>query len=238
MLNREKHRLIMGRIVEDIYRDIAIAPQLGFKGGTAAYLFYGLPRFSVDLDFDLLEIENQELNQMILAEITKIIERYGQVRESRIKRFTIFSLLSYGRDDHNIKVEINTRKFFSDIKNRYEFKENLGIPMLIAKPDYMFATKLAALTDRKNMAMRDVFDIHYFVKNNWDIDKEALLAQTGKNVKDQCLNCIAVIEKIKDSQILQGLGELLDEKQKDWVRSSLRQETISLLKNYAASMNS
>jgi predicted nucleotidyltransferase component of viral defense system len=226
----------MGRIVEDIYRDITIAPQLGFKGGTAAYLFYGLPRFSVDLDFDLLEIENQELNQMVLDEIKKIIEKYGQARESRVKRFTIFSLLSYGRDDHNIKVEINTRNFFLDIKNRYEFKESLGIPMLVAKPDYMFATKLAALTDRKKMAMRDVFDIHYFAKNNWDIDKEALLAQTGKNPKEQFLNCVTAIEKIKDNQILQGLGELLDEKQKEWVRLSLRQETISLLKNYAAAM--
>jgi predicted nucleotidyltransferase component of viral defense system len=238
MLNKEKHRLIIGRIVEDIYRDITIAPQLGFKGGTAAYLFYGLPRFSVDLDFDLLGNESEELNRVILSEIKKIIERYGQVRESRIKRFTIFSLLSYGRDDHNIKVEINTRKFFSDIKNRYEFKENLGIPMLIAKPDYMFATKLAALTDRKKMAMRDVFDIHYFAKNNWDIDKEALLAQTGKNVKEQLLNCVDAINKIKYNQILQGLGELLDEKQKDWVRLSLRQETVSLLKNYAAAINS
>jgi hypothetical protein len=88
------------------------------------------------------------------------------------------------------------------------------------------------------MAMRDVFDIHYFAKNNWDIDKEALLAQTGKNPKEQFLNCVAAIEKIKDNQILQGLGELLDEKQKEWVRLSLRQETVSLLKNYAVAMNS
>jgi predicted nucleotidyltransferase component of viral defense system len=236
MLNKEKHRLMMGRIINDIYQNITIAPRLGFKGGTAAYLFYGLPRFSVDLDFDLLENGNKELNQMILFEIKKIIEAYGRARESRVKRFTIFSLLSYGDDDHNIKVEINTRKFFSDLEARYIFKESMGVPIPVAKQNYMFAAKLAALTDRKNMAMRDVFDIHYFAQNNWDIDREALLGQNGKTIKEQCLDCIAKIEKIKDNQILQGLGELLDEKQKIWVRERLRQETIFLLKNYAAAM--
>jgi hypothetical protein len=30
----------MGRIVEDIYRDITIAPQLGFKGGTAVFVLW------------------------------------------------------------------------------------------------------------------------------------------------------------------------------------------------------
>ena len=63
MPNREKHQLIMGRILKDIYADIAISPLLGFKGGTCAYFFYGLPRFSVDLDFDLLAAsdENQKM---------------------------------------------------------------------------------------------------------------------------------------------------------------------------------
>jgi len=63
MLNKEKHQLIMGQILKDIYTDTSIAPLLGFKGGTCAYFFYGLPRFSVDLDFDLLkkiDEENQE----------------------------------------------------------------------------------------------------------------------------------------------------------------------------------
>ena len=63
MLNREKHQLIMGQILKDIYTDVTISPLLGFKGGTCAYFFYNLPRFSVDLDFDLLVVneENQKI---------------------------------------------------------------------------------------------------------------------------------------------------------------------------------
>lgn len=37
---------------------------LGFKGGTAALLFYGLPRLSVDLDFDLIKPEAISLERL------------------------------------------------------------------------------------------------------------------------------------------------------------------------------
>ena len=47
------------RFIKISYSDTTIAPFLGFKGGTAAFMFYELNRFSVDLDFDLLE-ENKE----------------------------------------------------------------------------------------------------------------------------------------------------------------------------------
>ena len=44
------HKNVLIRILKDIFTDPTIGPVLGFKGGTAAYLFYGLNRFSVDLD--------------------------------------------------------------------------------------------------------------------------------------------------------------------------------------------
>ncbi|MEK7203048.1 MAG: hypothetical protein AAB653_01910 [Patescibacteria group bacterium] len=37
-------------------------------------------------------------------------------------------------------------------------------------------------------------------------------------------------EKTTDRNILSGIGELLDEKQKAWVKSKLKTETIFLLK--------
>lgn len=48
-----KHKNILLQILKDIYSDTTIAPYLGFKGGTAAHLFYNLNRDSFDLDFDL-----------------------------------------------------------------------------------------------------------------------------------------------------------------------------------------
>lgn len=233
MLNREKHQLLMGRILKDIYTDASIAPLLGFKGGTCAYFFYGLPRFSVDLDFDLI-LTDKLSQETVFKKIKKILEKYGTVKNNRIKRFTVFMLLSYGDEDHNIKVEVSIRNLLADIMPRYELKEYLGISMLAAKKDYLFAGKLAALPLRSETAMRDIYDIYYFAKNNWDIDKAAVEAITGKKFKEHISDCVRTVELIKDNKILQGLGELINSKEKTWVKRNLKNEVLFLLKSYQA----
>lgn len=227
----------MGRILRDIYANVSIAPLLGFKGGTCAYLFYSLPRFSVDLDFDLFKTDDEAVQKFVFDTVRKILEQYGEIKDSRIKRYTIFFLLSYGDADHNIKFEVNTRSLAPDIKTHYQLKKHLGISMLVGKKDYLFASKLAALTLRGKTAMRDIYDIWYFAENNWDINANVIRARTNKTVKEYLADCILAIEKVKDNQILHGLGELLDEKEKVWVKTHLRKEVIFLLKNYMSVTN-
>ncbi len=232
MLNREKHQLIMGQILKDIYTDVSIAPLLGFKGGTCAYFFYGLPRFSVDLDFDLLEI-TEENRKLVYEKILGILVKYGVVKDKYIKRFTIFALLAYGNEDHNVKVEINTRGLAGGVEEFYELKEYLGISVLAAKQDYLFAGKLLALLLRGEIAMRDIFDVHFFAKNRWDINTEVIKQGAGKTLREYLAECVIFIEKVENNQILQGLGELVGgEKEKAWVRSHLKAETIFMLRNY------
>lgn len=223
----------MGRILKDIYADVSLASLLGFKGGSCAYFFYRLPRFSVDLDFDLLNLDEKS-QELVFANLTKILGNYGELKDRYRKRFTIFFLLSYGAADRNVKVEVNTRNLFTDFKEYYEMKDYLGISLLAAKKDYLFAAKLAALTSRKNLAARDVYDIYYFAKNSWDINARFVKQMTGKSLKDQLAACVAMIQKVQENQILQGLGELLGEEEKLWAKKSLREETIFLLKNYQA----
>lgn len=232
MLNKEKHQLVMGQILRDIYSDTSISSLIGFKGGTCAYFFYGLIRFSVDLDFDLFS--NDEATQKLVHEkIHGMLGKYGEIKDDYIKRNTIFFLLSYGDADHNVKVEVNVRILMPDIKEHYEVKEYLGISMLAGKKDYLFASKLAALTDRRLLAMRDIYDIWFFAKNNWNINAEVVKARTGKTIKEHMADCIPVIEAVKDNEILRGLAELLpDEKEKVWVKTHLRKEVVFLLKNY------
>ena len=50
MLNKEKHQLIMGQILRDMYGDVSVSSLIGFKGGTCAYFFYGLPWFLAKVD--------------------------------------------------------------------------------------------------------------------------------------------------------------------------------------------
>jgi len=231
MLNKEKHQLIMGKILRDIYSDISISSLLGLKGGTAAYFFYGLPRFSVDLDFDILS-ENENDKKIVYNKILEIIKKYGIIKDSYIKKYTIFALLSYSDMDSNIKIEINTKNQIKNIKSKYELKKYLGISMMVAKKEYLFAGKISALTMRTKTAMRDIYDINYFAKNNWDIDEEAVKSISNRDKKEQLLLCLEVIEKIKDNEIMTGLGELVKEEEKEWIRKDLREETIFMIKNY------
>jgi len=60
-LDISTHKTILFQILKEIYSDTTISPFLGFKGGTAALMFYGLNRFSIDLDFDLLDETKADL---------------------------------------------------------------------------------------------------------------------------------------------------------------------------------
>lgn len=232
MLNKEKHQLVMGQILRDIYSDTSISSLIGFKGGTCAYFFYGLTRFSVDLDFDLFS-PDEATQKLVHEKIHSLLGTYGEVKDDYIKRNTIFFLLSYGDADHNVKVEVNVRILTPGLREHYEVKEYLGISMLAGKRDYLFASKLAALTTRSETAMRDIYDVWFFGTNQWDINAEVIKARTGKTIKGYMADCIAVIEAVKDNEILRGLAELLPgEKEKMWAKTHLRKEAVFLLKNY------
>ena len=222
-INTTLHKNIMLRILKDIYSDTSISPFLGFKGGTAAYVFYGLERFSVDLDFDLLDEDKRDY---VFTKIEQIVRGYGKLKEARKKRFSLFYLLSYEEKAQNIKVEINCRSFGS----HYEIKTYLGISMLVMVKEDMFAHKLMAVYERFSKANRDIYDIWFFSKNNWPINKDIVESRAKMSFQDLLQKCIDLLEKTSDRNILSGMGELLDEKQKDWAKKKLRTEAIFLLK--------
>lgn len=226
MLDKNRHELILNNIIKDVYSDRLLAPVLGFKGGTACYLFYNLPRFSTDLDFNLLE---QKQSKEVLERFKKILIKYGIVKEEVIKRDTIFLLLSYEEKLQNVKVEISIR----DYGNDYKIMNYFGIPVLVMKRENMFAHKLVATSERKRIANRDLFDVHFFLENYWPINEKIIQTRTGKNLKDYIKYLVTFIEiNASNKSILFGLGELIDERQKKWVKTNLKKELLFLLNIY------
>ncbi len=227
----------MGRILEKIYSDTSIAPLLGFKGGTAALFFYELPRFSIDIDFDLFPPSTQN-QKLVFEKIKKILAKEKDIvlKEAYIKKNTIFGLVSYGGKDRNIKIEIFARDQLEFIDSCYEVREYFGLSVLVSKKECMFANKLLALGTRRRFAMRDVFDVHYFSKNNWEVDERIIVGKTGGSLKEYLPVCINRIKGVRENEVLSGLGELIDEKTKAWVRQNLKRETIFLLKNHLAAL--
>lgn len=223
MLNTTKHRNILFQILKDIAGDLEISPVLGFKGGTAALFFYGLNRFSVDLDFDLLD-ESQE--DIIFNKVKEIVSHYGIVKEARKKRFNLVFIVSYEEGMQSVKIEINRRIYGS----KYKLKNYLGVSILVMEKEDMFANKLMAMYERIGKTSRDIYDVWFFSKQNWEINKELVESRSGKKFTEIIKSNIKNLEKLNDKDILNGLGELLTQNQKDWAKSKLKIETISFLK--------
>jgi predicted nucleotidyltransferase component of viral defense system len=217
------HKTILFQILKGIYADTSISPFLGFKGGTAALMFYGLDRFSVDLDFDLLD-ENQE--EHVFNRIIEIVRNFATVKEARRKRFNFFILLSYEDKARNIKVEINLRQYGS----RYEIKTYLGVSMQVMVVEDMFAHKLMAMYERIEKTSRDIYDVWFFLKSRTPINKRIVENRAQMPFNQLVEKCIRQLEKMNNRRTLTGIGELLTPSQKDWAKAKLREETIALLK--------
>lgn len=225
MFDKQKHQTILIKILKEIYSDSELGKNLGFKGGTALSIFYDLPRISVDLDFNLID-ENKK--DFVFEKLKKILIQFGNLEEATEKRYTLFYLLSYEKTQRKIKIEISKRA----IHPSYEVKNYLGIHILVADKKGLASGKLSAFLTRKKFASRDLFDLWFILKNDWEFDENYLKKQTDLSLKKAFKLAKEKVKKIKSTQLLQGIGELIEEKQKDWIKTKLKEETIFYINLY------
>lgn len=222
-LDKQTHKVILMSLLLDISKNEILKRSLVFKWWTALFLLYRLDRFSTDLDFDLIGDVSKET---ILNEIIHIAWKHGNVTNSFIKRNTIFAIVSYGDIDHNIKIEISTRW----VSWKYALKNILWITLPVLDIEFITANKFLALTMRDKIANRDIYDIHFILKNHLGIDQQRIEDISLKSFKEYVRYMIEFLEKLWDTyNILDWLWSTLDEKQKLFVKKSLLQETIFLL---------
>lgn len=162
-----------------------------FYGGTALRLFYGLRRFSEDLDFSLLKKESSFDLLPHLAAIEKEIESFGfqfsvekkgksiqsQIESAFIKGDTRINLLCIQAGENILKDFPRNKKIKVKLEldtdpppgSQYEVKTLLTpIPFsvkLFARPD-LFAGKMHAVLCRQWMSRvkgRDYYDFIWFI---------------------------------------------------------------------------
>lgn len=225
MLDINKHKFYLTRILKDIYTDIELANSLGFKGGTALMFFYDLPRFSVDLDFNLIE---PNMEDVVYTKMHDIILKYGEIHDEAKKFYGPIIVLNYGKGERKLKVEISNREF----DDHYEMKNLLGINMNVMVGSDMFAHKLCALLDRHAIANRDIFDTWFFMDRRTPINKSIVEGRMNMPLASYLQTCIDQLENMSDKSMLQGMGELTDDETKQFVRTKLKTETIGLFKFY------
>jgi predicted nucleotidyltransferase component of viral defense system len=212
------NRQVLVKILLDTFKSAGISGKLAFKGGTCAYLFYDLPRMSLDLDFDLLSPFGKHEPDMLRA----VFSRHAAIRESRDKQFTAFFLLDYEKGAPNIKVEINKRIWRSNVYKTVWF---LGVNMKIADEQTVATNKIIALSDRISPVSRDLFDAYYFLKLGFKLNEKLIHERTGKSMSEYLTYLGTFVDRTYTARnILQGLGEVLEEKQKQWVKGALIHE--------------
>ena len=225
MINLNKHKFLLIQILKDIYSDTELSNCLGFKGGTALMFFYDLPRLSIDLDFNLL---NKEQEDLVYNKVRKILLKYGSIYDEAKKYYGPLVVLNYGYGERKLKVEISNRVF----ENRYEIRNLLGINVKVMVQEDMFAHKLCALLDRNSITNRDIFDCWFFMEKRTPINKDIVESRMEMPLAEYLQQCVDLLESMSDKGLLQGLGELMEDNMKQFVQSGMRSETISLLKFY------
>lgn len=219
----------MMQILRDIYTDAELSKCLGFKGGTALMFFCELPRFSVDLDFNLLQNEKEE---DVYQRLQTILLKYGKLEDAAIKHYGIVLVLNYEPGERNLKVEVSNRQY--QTPNRYEMRNLLGIHIRVLSEADMFAHKLCALLDRAETTNRDIFDVWFFLNRHTPIHAQMVEERMGMPLADYIGQCITHLESLSDQSIHAGLGELIDNKMRTFIHTQLRTETIALLRFFQA----
>lgn len=215
MLNKEKHRQIMYNILIDIFTS-DLSKNLAFKWWTVCYFLHELDRFSTDLDFDFIwEYKN------IDDEIIFILKKYWDIKKTG-RNLT----LSYWKRDINIKIDIS-RNIWKN--NNYEIVNFFWVDIKIQDKATIFANKLVALTERNTN--RDIYDVYFFFKNNFDINEELIIERTGNNKKMLFTTILKKISTLPDNyKILDWLWDVLDDnKHKNFIKVELINKLIWLL---------
>ena len=162
---------------------------------------------------------------VIRCKSASILSNYGRIKTADKKRYSLIYILDYDEKDpgaQNAKVEVNRRSFGS----QYIIKSYLGISMKVMIQADMAANKLVAFYERIGKANRDLYDTWFFLNNNWPINQELVEKRTKLSFKDFLETSLELLEKIDNKNILAGMGEVLTEKQKVWVKNKLKEELL------------
>lgn len=227
MIDINKHKFFLIQMLKDIYSDPELAATLGFKGGTAMMLFHDLPRFSVDLDFNLL---GDSESRSVYDKLRQILMNYGNIHDEAEQHYGMILVLDYEQGGRNLKLEVSIR----DYPARYNLRDYLGISMKVMDLEYMFTHKLMAILDRSSLTNRDVFDTWFYMNKRLMLKKVVLDARLDCTLDEYLGKCIEAVQNIGSNRILDGMGELMDADLKKWVKGNLVAEFVQLANMYRA----
>jgi predicted nucleotidyltransferase component of viral defense system len=186
---------------------------LAFKGGTALKLFYDLPRFSEDIDYDFLgRISPQRMMDILKSVVAK---KKWEVTDDAVKYNTILLELRFAGPERNfrIKIEVSTRE--KELKTTIQSLR--GVPVLTLEPSFLMTEKL--ITFVKRQAGRDIFDAWFILNNAFPLDETMLVDNFGE-LTNFFSTLLDLIQKADPKKMLRDTGKLLSVDQRNWIKTS------------------
>lgn len=218
----DTHYSYLYNILKDIALDKELSPLLILKGGTSLMFFYELPRFSLDLEFTLVDRKQE---QLVFKRLLKIVSMYGTICEKVIGLFGAKVVLEYGEEGWPLEVEIS---------NQYWREETDllcldGFSLNVMSLSDIYTHKLIALGKGDNVAGKEIFDIWFLGEKNHMPNGDIVMKWVGCNLVEQLSLDISILEKLTNDQLMSSLEPLLLPEKAKWANTSLLPEAIASL---------
>ena len=187
--------------------------QIAFKGGTALRLFYNLPRFSEDIDYDFLSGMQADRLFNIIQNVFK--KKKWDITDAAVKYNTVLLELRFPGPERNfhVKVEVSTRPKDLDTT----ILSLRGVAILTLEPSFLMTEKLLTFIERQ--AGRDIFDAWFIIQNNYPLKESMIIDACGDELRFYEI----VLDKIKTAnpkKIYRDTGKLLGDDYRNWMKTS------------------
>ena len=177
---QQEKNYIQTAILASIYT--ALTDEIIFKGGTALFFFYGLDRFSEDLDFTQIKQYDQKKFKKTISDMLNLINISHELKIDKslkgknLKVKAIGPLFRGPRSESFVNIEISER---NDILLSPEIKEIVPIyddlrpfTVPVMKKEEILAEKVRALMTRGTA--RDLYDLAYLIKKGVSLDHKLI----------------------------------------------------------------
>ena len=206
MWDLSKHERLEVELLEGL-NSRKVLDHLIFCGGTMLRLCHELNRYSVDLDFWLL---NKEYTANIFKETKKYLaENYRLKKAANRKEGLVFEFAARGYP-RSLKIEIRKQKAKIRHEGKIAFSKHNPIQIMVkaATLDEMMKAKVETFLDR--VQIRDVFDIEFLLKRGVKIIAS----------RKELLEIQKLITKFKTKDYKVALGSLLDFKERQYYKQA------------------
>lgn len=221
------HKIVLYKLLTSLLASPFVAKHLYFKGGSCAAMLGYLDRFSVDLDFDLVDKSQKTI---LRAKIDQIIKKNGFTIKDESKKHLQFFLKYPSRagERNTLKLEISD---LVSVKNEYEkvYLKEIDKYAQAQTIETMVANKLIALKARweedKGIAGRDLYDAQHFFKQGYGINEDVIEDLRQTSFKEYLQELVDFVEQeVSEKMLWEDLNPLLP-------KEKLRQEVPYLKQN-------